>query len=160
VLITVGMGDLRTSADTDSVIVTYALGSCVAVVVYDQVRHAGGMIHYMLPHSSTNPEKALARPAMFADTGVPLLFEEMYKLSCRKADLIVKVVGGANIHDENGTFEIGRRNCVILRKMFWKVGVSVVAEDVGGSASRTTRLNLATGKTTVRRSDRAEEAEL
>jgi chemotaxis protein CheD len=97
---------------------------------------------------------------MFADTGVPLLFEEMYKLSCRKADLIVKVVGGANIHDENGTFEIGRRNYVILRKMFWKVGVSVLAEDVGGSVSRTARLSLATGKTTVRRSDQRQEEEL
>jgi chemotaxis protein CheD len=159
-LITVGMGDLKVSADPDGILVTYALGSCIAVIVYDQRRHAGGMIHYMLPHSSITPEKALAKPAMFADTGVPLLFEQMYALSCKKSDLIVKVVGGANIHDENGTFEIGKRNYVILRKMFWKVGVSVAAEDVGGSTSRTTRLSLATGKTTVRRSDQTIEVEL
>lgn len=159
-LITVGMGELRVSDDQDSTIVTYALGSCIAVAVYDRARHAGGMIHYMLPHSSITPEKGLARPAMFADTGVPLLFEKMYELSCRKSDLVVKVVGGANINDENGTFEIGRRNYVILRKMFWKVGVAVVAEDVGGSASRTTRLTLATGKLTVRRSDQTTEVEL
>ncbi len=158
--ITVGMGDLQVSADPNASLVTYALGSCIAVVVYDHVRRAGGMIHYMLPHSSVTPEKALARPAMFADTGVPLLFEKMYGFSCRKSDLIVKVVGGANINDENGTFEIGRRNYVMLRKMFWKVGVAVVAEDVGGSASRTTRLYLATGKTTVRRSDEPIEVEL
>jgi chemotaxis protein CheD len=118
------------------------------------------MIHYMLPLSSLSPEKALARPAMFADTGVPLLFEQLYALSCKKPQLIVKVVGGANIHDENGTFEIGKRNYVILRKMFWKVGVPVAAEDVGGGASRTTRLTLATGITTVRRSDQTVEVEL
>ena len=159
-LITVGMGDLRVSADPESTLVTYALGSCIAVLVYDPVHRIGGMIHYMLPHSSITPEKALARPAMFADTGVPLLFEKMYALSARKADLTVKVVGGANINDENGTFEIGRRNYVILRKMFWKVGVAVAAEDVGGSASRTTRLCLATGRTTVRTSADPVEVEL
>lgn len=159
-LITVGMGDLRVSDDPEGVIVTYALGSCIAVIVYDPARRAGGMIHYMLPQSSLAPEKALAKPAMFADTGVPLLFEQLYALSCKKSQLIVKVVGGANIHDENGTFEIGKRNYVMLRKMFWKVGVPVAAEDVGGSASRTTRLNLATGVTTVRRSDQTVEVEL
>jgi chemotaxis protein CheD len=159
-VITVGMGDLRVSDDPDATIVTYALGSCIAVVAYDPTRKVGGMIHYMLPHSSLTPEKALAKPAMFADTGVPLLFERLYALSCKKSQLVVKVVGGANIHDENGTFEIGKRNYVMVRKMFWKVGVVVTAEDVGGNASRTTRLCLATGITTVRRSDLAVEVEL
>lgn len=159
-LITVGMGELRVSDDPERVIVTYALGSCIAVVVYDPERHAGGIIHYMLPLSSLAPDKALARPSMFADTGVPLLFEQLYALSCKKSRLVVKVVGGANINDENGTFEIGKRNYVMLRKMFWKVGVPVAAEDVGGSASRTTRLTLATGITTVRRSDQTTEVEL
>ncbi len=159
-LLTVGMADLRVSDDPAATLVTYALGSCIAVVVYDPARAAGGMIHYMLPHSSLTPEKALAKPAMFADTGVPLLFEQMYALSCKKSQLIVKVVGGANIHDENGTFDIGKRNYVMLRKMFWKVGIAVAAEDVGGSASRTTRLCLATGVTTVRRSDQTTEVEL
>jgi chemotaxis protein CheD len=154
------MGDLQVSKDPGSVLVTYALGSCIAVLVHDRARQVGGMIHYMLPNSSITPEKAKARPAMFADTGVPLLFQELYALSCKKSDLTVKVVGGANIHDENGTFEIGRRNYVILRKMFWKVGVSVVAEDVGGSLSRTTRLWIGSGKTTVRRSDDNTEVEL
>ena len=159
-LITVGMGDLQVSKDPEGVLVTYALGSCIAVLVHDRQRQVGGMIHYMLPNSTITPEKAKARPAMFADTGVPLLFQELYALSCKKSDLVVKVVGGANIHDENGTFEIGKRNYVMLRKMFWKVGVSVTAEDVGGSLSRTTRLWVGSGKTTVRRSDENTEIEL
>ena len=148
------------SKDPEGVLVTYALGSCIAVLVHDRQRQVGGMIHYMLPNSTITPEKAKARPAMFADTGVPLLFQELYALSCKKSDLVVKVVGGANIHDENGTFEIGKRNYVMLRKMFWKVGVSVTAEDVGGSLSRTTRLWVGSGKTTVRRSDENTEIEL
>ena len=93
-LITVDIADLKVSADPDAVIVTYALCSCIAVIVYDPVRKAGGMIHYMLPMSETSPEKARERPAMFADTGIPLLFHSMYALGCKKQNLIVKVAGG------------------------------------------------------------------
>lgn len=78
------------------------------------------------------PDKAQKNPAMFADTGVPLLFERMYAKSCKKHDSVVKVTGGAKLYDDNGTFEIGKRNHILLRKMFWRVGVSVAAEDVGG----------------------------
>ena len=155
-MLTVGMGDLQVSADPEEVVVTYALGSCVAVILYDPLRRAGGMIHYMLPLSTIAKEKAAKKPAMFADTGVPLLFESMYALGCKKGDLVVKVVGGANVQDEQGTFEIGRRNYVMLRKMFWKVGVPVQAEDVGGNVSRTTRLFLENGRVTVRTAAGAE----
>jgi chemotaxis protein CheD len=158
--IAVGMGELEVSADPESVLVTYALGSCIAVIVHDPVRRVGGMIHYMLPASSITPEKAKERPAMFADTGVPMLFQRMYALSCRKSDLVVKVVGGASINDENGTFDIGRRNYVILRKMFWKVGVVVAAEDVGGHVSRTTRLFIESGRTVVHSTARGTEIDL
>jgi chemotaxis protein CheD len=158
--ITVGMGDMQITADRDSVLVTYALGSCIAVVVHDRVRGVGGMIHYMLPLSSVSPERSRACPAMFADTGVPLLFERMYALSCKKSDMVVKVAGGASIHDENGTFEIGKRNYVILRKLFWKSGVAVAGEDVGGSVSRTVRLFVADGRSTVRTNSRDGEVSL
>ena len=66
--ITVGMGELEMSCDPDSMLITYALGSCVAVVVHEPVRLVGGMIHYLLPLSAITPERAKARPAMFADT--------------------------------------------------------------------------------------------
>jgi chemotaxis protein CheD len=155
--ITVGMGDLQVTTDPDSMLITHALGSCIAVMVHDPVRQVGGMIHYMLPLSSITPEKGIERPAMFADTGVPLLFHRMYDCSCKKSDLVVRVVGGASIHDEMGTFEIGKRNYVVLRKLFWKSGVAIAAEEVGGGVSRTVRLFVGDGRTTVRASDRAEE---
>lgn len=148
--VTVDIAALAVSADPDDVLVTYALGSCIAVTVWDPGRRVGGMIHYMLPLSRTSPEKAKRKPAMFADTGVPLLFETMYGHGCRKQDLVVKVAGGAKIHDDEGTFDIGRRNHTILRKLFWKNGVMVAAEDVGGHVSRTVRLDVGTGEVLVR----------
>jgi chemotaxis protein CheD len=156
--LTVDISDIKVSADPQDIIVTYALGSCIAVVVYDPVRIAGGMIHYMLPLSETSPEKARERPAMFADTGIPLLFQTMYQLGCRKQDLVVKVAGGGALYDDKGLFNIGKRNYTILRKMFWKSGVIIHAEDVGGAKSRTTRLHIGSGRCTV--SSQGEEAEL
>lgn len=148
--ITVDMAGFEVSADPASVLVTYALGSCIAVIVHDPRRKVGGMIHYMLPASTAAPEKALLKPAMFADTGIPLLFETMYSHGCVKSELIVKVVGGSKLYDDQGTFDIGKRNYTMMRKMFWRVGVAIAAEDVGGSKSRTVRLDVGTGAVTIR----------
>jgi chemotaxis protein CheD len=151
-LVVVAMAGLEVSADPRHVLVTYALGSCIAVIVHDAKRQLGGMLHFMLPNASTSPEKAREKPAMFGDTGVPLLFESMYRLGSTKKDLTVKVVGGAKICDEKGVFDIGRRNHLIVRQMFWKNGVVVAAEDVGGETSRTARLEVATGRLVIRTS--------
>jgi chemotaxis protein CheD len=148
--ITVDMGDLRVTDDPEAQLVTYALGSCIAVIVHDPVRRYGGMLHFMLPLSQINPTKARERPGMFGDLGVPLLFEQMYRLGSRKQDLVVKVAGGGQINDSSGIFEIGKRNYTVLRKMFWRAGVPIAAEDCGGSRSRTARLFVATGKVTIR----------
>ena len=48
----VGVGDCCVSGDPDAVLVTYALGSCIAVVIHDPVSKVGGLLHYMLPESS------------------------------------------------------------------------------------------------------------
>jgi chemotaxis protein CheD len=145
----VGVADLQVSSDPESLIVTYALGSCIAVILYDPRRHIGGMIHYMLPLSQISAEKAIHTPAMFGDTGIPLLFERMYALGVKKEDIVVKAAGGGQIYDPNGTFNIGSRNCTIMRKLFWKNNVLIAAEDVGGTQSRTARLYIADGRVTI-----------
>ena len=147
--ITVDISDMRVSASPDDLIVTYALGSCIAVIVHDPKRKVGGMIHYMLPLSEIAPEKAKDKPAMFADTGIPELFRTMYGLGCDKKDLVVKVAGGGALYDDKGLFSIGKRNYTVLRKMFWKVGVIIAAEDVGGAKSRTARLWVGDGRCTI-----------
>ncbi|MHB8079294.1 MAG: chemotaxis protein CheD [Candidatus Krumholzibacteriia bacterium] len=156
--LTVDIADRVVSNDPEAVIVTYALGSCIAVILHDPVRQVAGMIHYMLPLSETSPEKAKDRPAMFADTGIPLLFEDMYRHGCDKKGLVVKVTGGGSLYDDKGMFNIGQRNYTVLRKIFWKNGVIIAAEDVGGSKSRTARIHVGTGRVTVR--SQGEEVEL
>jgi chemotaxis protein CheD len=147
--ITVEISDLKVSASPDDLLITYALGSCIAVIVHDPVKKVGGMIHYMLPLSEIAPEKAVEKPAMFADTGIPELFRTMYGMGCDKKTLVVKVAGGGSLYDDKGLFSIGKRNYTILRKMLWKAGVIIQAEDVGGAKSRTARLWVGDGRCTI-----------
>src|SRR5580692_6617224 len=72
--ITVGLADCRISNDPASVLVTHALGSCVAVAIHDPVAGVAGLLHLMLPESALDPAKAAVRPYQFADTGIPLMF--------------------------------------------------------------------------------------
>ena len=154
----VQMADLQVTADAEATLVTYGLGSCIALIVHDPVKRAAGMLHYMLPSSSVSPEKAKTRPAMFADTGIPLLFSRMRELGSEKKDWVIKVVGGAALMDTGQAFSIGKRNHTVLRKMLWKTGVLTAAEDVGGVTSRSARLHVGTGRVTIKA--RGEDKEL
>jgi chemotaxis protein CheD len=150
-LLVVGIGECIVSDDPGATLVTYALGSCIAVAIFDPVLKVGGLLHYMLPDSALDAEKARRRPFMFADTGIPLLFQSAYQLGAVRSRLEVAVLGGAQVMDTSETFNIGKRNHLALRKIFWKAGILVRAEDVGGTQSRTVRMELATGRIAVRR---------
>ena len=71
----VGISDCKVTRDADSVLVTYALGSCIAVAMHDPVTKVSGLLHYMLPESNIDAKKAEQNPYMFADTGIPRLIE-------------------------------------------------------------------------------------
>jgi len=146
----VGVGDCLVSDDPESVLVTYALGSCVAVAIHDPVAKVGGLLHFMLPESGIDRDKAQRNPFMFADTGIPLLFHSAYGLGAQKKRLVVAAAGGAQMMDAQGVFNIGKRNCLALRRILWKAGVMVHAEDLGGLVSRTMRLDVASGRVSLR----------
>ncbi len=149
----VDIADFAVSKDPRDTLVTYSLGSCIGVAIWDPEAQVGGLLHYMLPESSLSPDKAKANPAMFADTGVPALFRAAYELGATKKRLVVKVAGGSQLLDDNGTFNIGKRNYVMLRKIFWKNGILIDKEDVGGSISRTLRLRCNEGRLTLKTRD-------
>jgi chemotaxis protein CheD len=78
--IVVGVADLKVSNVPGERLITYALGSCLGIVVHDPVANVAGMLHVMLPTGTIDPAKMAGKPAMFVDSGVPLLFKECYKL--------------------------------------------------------------------------------
>ncbi|HYD00032.1 MAG TPA: chemotaxis protein CheD [Phycisphaerales bacterium] len=148
--ITVGIADAALTADPEATLITYALGSCIGVTIFDPVARVGGMLHFMLPQSTLNPTKAVKAPCMFADSGVPLLFTRAYELGAKKERLIVCAAGGAEILADEGHFKIGSRNRTMLRKLFWKNSVLLAAEDTGGTHSRTMTLRMSDGGVTVK----------
>jgi len=145
--VTVGIGEWVVSANPEALIKTYALGSCVAVIIWDAKVRVGGMIHVALPDSSVDPQKAIDRPGYFADTGLPLMIEEMKKLGASRAGVWVKIAGGASVMDPNGFFDIGKRNVLAVKRILWKSSLGPVGEDTGGSSSRTVSLAVGDGET-------------
>lgn len=150
--IIVGVADFKVSNDPGASIITYSLGSCVAVTIYDPVARVGGVLHFMLPESQISPGKAAVNPAMFADTGIPLIFHEAYRLGAVKGRIVVKAAGGAQVLDPAGMFNIGKRNILAMRKIFWQNGVTLGATDMGGAANRTLSLDVGTGQVTLKTS--------
>lgn len=148
----VGIADLKVSADADDTLITYALGSCLGITVHDAVARVGGMLHVMLPQSSIDAQKGRDRPWMFVDTGVPELFREAYKIGARKERLVLKVAGGAASREDADSFQIGKRNILMLRQLLWKNGVLITAHDVGGQISRTVSLAVGSGEVRVKTS--------
>ncbi len=148
--IMVGISDMKVSNNSDDVLITYSLGSCIGVTIWDPEVRTGGLLHYLLPDSNINKEKAKKNPFIFSDSGVPLLFREAYKFGARKKRMIVKVAGGAHVLDNNDFFDIGKRNVLALRKIFWRNNVIVAGSDIGGTISRTIFFNIKTGVTLVK----------
>ena len=100
----IGISEMKISNTRDDVLITYSLGSCIGLTLYDPVAQIGGLIHSMLPLSRIDPEKSKVKPLMFTDTGVAALLQAMFDLGADRKNLIAKVVGAASIMDDKGIF--------------------------------------------------------
>ena len=146
----VHVADAKVSGDTADVMTTYSLGSCIAVCLYDPVEHIGGMLHYQLPDSKMDPERAKSKPFMFADTGMKILVEKLLSMGANKKRMQIKIAGGAAMDTGPKGFDIGKRNHLAIRKIMWKNGMFIDAEDVGGVSPRNMYMNMDNGIVTVR----------
>jgi chemotaxis protein CheD len=153
----VGISEMAVAADPAAILITYSLGSCVGLSLFDTAARVGGLIHSMLPLSKIDPAKAKAAPCMFVDTGVPALLQALFDMGASRKTLVAKVAGGSHIMDDKGIFNIGERNCTVLRKLLWKNEIMVSGEDVGGAVPRTMSLDLESGRTLLRMQGREVE---
>ncbi|MBN2755119.1 MAG: chemotaxis protein CheD [Candidatus Goldbacteria bacterium] len=139
------MGALKVTNNPADRLITYSLGSCLGVAIYDPVAKVAGLLHAQLPQSSLNREKAFLAPSIYVDTGIPLLFEKAYALGAEKKRIILKLAGATTKGDSEEFFKIGERNYIIARKLLWKNQVFISGEDVGGNIARTISIDAATG---------------
>lgn len=89
-LIKVGMADYKIGRNPASLI-SYGLGSCVGIALFDTVAKVGGLAHIMLPDSTQ--ARATDNPAKFADTALPLMLSEIIKLGAVKSRITAKIAG-------------------------------------------------------------------
>lgn len=149
--VNVKIADLRVLRGKDQLLVTHALGSCIAVTVYDPVAHVGGMVHFMLPNPKpgSNGSEVTVGPHPYATAAVPALFRAAYAAGAEKSRLVVAAAGGAEVLKAGSALKIGSRNWTVLRKLLWKNNIALAASDIGGQTSRNLALDLTDGHVTV-----------
>jgi chemotaxis protein CheD len=132
-------------------LVTLGLGSCVAIMLYDQEARAGGMAHILLPSRSL--ARDASNPAKFPETAVPLLLQRLTQLGADPRRIVAKLAGGASMFAAlmtPGTIQMGERNVVAARNALRDASVPISAEAVGGGQGRSVRFHLADGRVEVR----------
>lgn len=151
--IIVGIADMKVLKG-EGTIVTYALGSCVGVCIYEEKSGIGGMVHAMLPDSTraltlTNVEK-------YVDTGVARLYHTLCHMGADRSCLRAKLIGGAKMFEYKTVadeVDIGTANVLQAKKSLRKFGVALVCEVTGGIVGRTIRFQPTTGKVLIQSTD-------
>lgn len=145
-LLVVGISDYK-YARNPNVFVTYALGSCVGICLYDKQLKIGGLSHIMLPESSMFSKTDINR-MKFADTAIADLVQELVKLGADRRRLTAKIAGGAQMFEvQQGSLvgTIGDRNVVSVKNTLQSLKIPIVAEDTGSNYGRTVYFDLDTG---------------
>ena len=157
--IIVDMADMKAAKDEAGMLCSNILGACGAVAIYDPEARVGGLLHYLLPESRINTQRAMANPYLFADTGIPMLFRSAYKLGAQKERIICKLAGGCNVLSPDDAWTLGTDNHRVAEEVLLRNGVVVSGKHVGRWDSLRMMLNLADGSVRVALS-RGEEVEL
>lgn len=144
----IGIGEFAVAPSGDS-IVTFSLGSCIGLTLWSPELRVGGMVHSLLPLSKADRDRAQREPAVFVDTGVSGLLQQMFDKGASAESLVVCVAGGGNIMDSGNKFRIGERNHAVAKKVLWKNNLLIAHEDCGGNTPRTMRLCTQAGVTTI-----------
>ncbi|MCI9349504.1 MAG: chemotaxis protein CheD [Oscillibacter sp.] len=136
-------------------LITYALGSCIGICLYDQKIKLAALVHIMLP---LNMETGRKNPLKYADTGIRETLRMMEAKGASRSRITAKIAGGAKMFDVNGGSmgNIGQRNIESVHMNLKKEGIQLLREDVGGSVARTLLFDPATGLGCVRSYGRKE----
>jgi chemotaxis protein CheD len=144
--VVVGISDMNVAA-RPGVLITYALGSCVGVCLYDKLSGISGLSHILLPDSSICPND---RNAMkFADTAVQALVDRMERKGASRHRMTAKIAGGARLFGDGG-LQIGERNVVAVKAQLARLRIPLLAEDTGLNYGRTVELHAEDGAVLVK----------
>lgn len=154
--ITVGIADMK-MARQEGVLITYALGSCIGIALYDPMIKLGALVHIMLPEIGRMSNANLYK---YADTGVNETLRKMFAFGASKNRLKAKIAGGAKMFEMKGNQDlgnIGQRNALNVKKLLRENGIRLIGEDTGANYARTMLLDVSDGKVTIKTFGRPEK---
>lgn len=142
-----GMGAHKLISEPGTEIKIFALGSCIGLAMFCPSRKIVGLCHVALPNSKTDQEKSIEVPGYFADTAINAMLKEFDEAGCPKDKIFAKISGGAKTKIELGDyFAIGQKNALAIKAGLLKNKIKILAEDVGGTTSRTCSVSLESTK--------------
>ncbi len=144
-IVTVGISDLNIAKNPDT-LVTYALGSCVGICLYDAATRIAGLAHIMLPSSVQAGNTT--QPYRFADSGIAALVRKMEIVGVPKIRLKAKIAGGAQmfaVTTNSSISNIGARNVAAVKETLAKFNIPIIANDTGSNYGRTVYFSAADG---------------
>ncbi|MCX8182673.1 MAG: chemotaxis protein CheD [Candidatus Methanomethyliaceae archaeon] len=140
--INVGIGEFAVSK-SPHILVTWSLGSCLAIILYDKRTKIGGLAHAMLPNATS---KKREQRGMFVDTAIADMLNEIRHCGALNEGITAAIIGGATIFNFFGELAIGEKNIKVAREIFRKLGIPIVKEEVGGNRGRNVLLDLEKGE--------------
>ncbi|GAB3668781.1 chemotaxis protein CheD [Halopiger thermotolerans] len=147
----VGISELAVG-DGDETLKSYGLGSCLAIALYDPDAEIGGLAHAMLPDgdAATNSDR---KPGKYADTAIRALLRRMVERGADYTAVEAKIAGGSDMFEFDSFGDgVGQRNVAAAKEELEKLGVPLIAEDVGGDRGRTVEFTPASGTLRVKTS--------
>ena len=144
----VGIADMK-MAQKGERLITYALGSCIGICLYDPQIKLAAMVHIMLP---INMEAGRKNTFKYADTGIRETLNQMVAKGAMKERITAKIAGGAKMFEVNGGTlgSIGQRNSESVHQVLRRENIRLLWEDVGGKVARTMEFDSATGNGIIR----------
>ena len=136
-------------AKGSGMLITYALGSCIGICLYDQKIKLAALVHIMLP---LNMEPGRKNVMKYADTGIRETLKMMEAKGASRSRITAKIAGGAKMFEVSGGSlgNIGQRNIESVHMHLKREGIHLLKEDVGGSVARTLLFDPGTGLGCVR----------
>jgi chemotaxis protein CheD len=125
-------GEFAVGKDEDDVAFKTLLGSCVALMFYDKDKKIKAMNHFLLPKTENTIDDM-----KYGLYSVEAMLNEMYKMGCKKQNMIAKISGGADIMQLNlSNASIGQRNVEFAKEFCRSEGFKVLSEHTRGEHGR------------------------
>ncbi|MDH5647270.1 MAG: chemotaxis protein CheD, partial [Candidatus Heimdallarchaeota archaeon] len=107
------------------------VGSCIILVIYDEITKIAGMAHILLPETIKSDN---GPPGKYADSAVIELIRQVVIKGGNRNRLKSKMVGGARMFElssqTEGILDVGKRNAIAVKLWLEKNGIPLVAEDI------------------------------